>query len=175
MGLAQAHVSLHPNAIPQGAYVTLYVRVPNEVDHADISSVRIKLPNGVVRKTALAEGSGITGGYLVPPQYMAELLTIAAEVAWIEPLAKVVPMNTRTMSWPMLDITTSYGTNVTPYYGGVYMAWQPEAASINETEPQFKMSEWVAWDLRYIEGWSLWLDLKILARTLVVVVAGTGQ
>jgi periplasmic copper chaperone A len=45
---AQAHVSLHPNAIPQGADVTLYVRVPNEVDHADISSVRIKLPNGVV-------------------------------------------------------------------------------------------------------------------------------
>lgn len=45
---AQAHVSLHPNAIPQGAYVTLYVRVPNEVDHADISSVRIKLPNGVL-------------------------------------------------------------------------------------------------------------------------------
>jgi periplasmic copper chaperone A len=45
---AQAHVSFHPNAIPQGAYVTTYVRVPNEVDHADISSVRIKLPNGVL-------------------------------------------------------------------------------------------------------------------------------
>ena len=45
---AQAHVSLHPNAIPQGAYVTVYVRVPNEVAHADISSVKIKLPNGVL-------------------------------------------------------------------------------------------------------------------------------
>jgi periplasmic copper chaperone A len=45
---AQAHVSFHPNAIPQGAYVTVYVRVPNEVDHADISSVAIKLPNGVL-------------------------------------------------------------------------------------------------------------------------------
>ena len=45
---AQAHVSFHPNAIPQGAYVTVYVRVPNEVDHANISSVAIKLPNGVL-------------------------------------------------------------------------------------------------------------------------------
>lgn len=45
---AQAHVSLHPNAIPQGAYVTVYVRVPNELEHADISSVRIKLPAGVL-------------------------------------------------------------------------------------------------------------------------------
>jgi len=35
--------------------------------------------------------------------------------------------------------------------------------------------EWVAWDLEYIDHWSLWLDLKILARTLVVVVSGTGQ
>jgi uncharacterized protein YcnI len=46
--VAQAHVSFHPNAIPQGADVTTYVRVPNEVDHADISSVAIKLPNGVL-------------------------------------------------------------------------------------------------------------------------------
>jgi uncharacterized protein len=45
---AAAHVSLHPNAIPQGAYVTVSVRVPNEVEHADISSVAIKLPNGVL-------------------------------------------------------------------------------------------------------------------------------
>jgi uncharacterized protein YcnI len=46
--VAQAHVSFHPNAIPQGAYVTVYVRVPNEVDHANISSVEIKLPDGVL-------------------------------------------------------------------------------------------------------------------------------
>jgi exopolysaccharide biosynthesis polyprenyl glycosylphosphotransferase len=33
---------------------------------------------------------------------------------------------------------------------------------------------WVALDLRYIENWSLWLDLKILLRTLACVVRGTG-
>jgi len=34
--------------------------------------------------------------------------------------------------------------------------------------------EWVRLDLEYIDNWSLWLDLKILLRTVPVVVAGTG-
>lgn len=35
--------------------------------------------------------------------------------------------------------------------------------------------EWVRMDLEYIDHWSLWLDLKILARTLIVVAKGTGR
>jgi len=27
----------------------------------------------------------------------------------------------------------------------------------------------------YIENWSIWLDLKIIARTIGVVLAGTGS
>ena len=107
----------------------------------------IRLPNGQIRKTALAEGSGVTGGYIVPPQYQAELLTISAEDAFIEPLAKVVPMTSRTMQWPMLDITTARSTGTSPYFGGVLAQWQPEAASISETEPTFRMTDWTAWDL----------------------------
>jgi exopolysaccharide biosynthesis polyprenyl glycosylphosphotransferase len=34
--------------------------------------------------------------------------------------------------------------------------------------------DWVRLDLEYIDNWSLWLDLKILARTVPVVLAGTG-
>ena len=34
--------------------------------------------------------------------------------------------------------------------------------------------EWVRLDLEYIDNWSLWLDLKILWRTVPIVLAGTG-
>ena len=34
--------------------------------------------------------------------------------------------------------------------------------------------DWVRLDLEYIDNWSLWLDFKILCRTLPVVLAGTG-
>jgi lipopolysaccharide/colanic/teichoic acid biosynthesis glycosyltransferase len=34
--------------------------------------------------------------------------------------------------------------------------------------------DWIKMDLEYIDNWSLWLDFKILVRTVVVVVKGTG-
>jgi exopolysaccharide biosynthesis polyprenyl glycosylphosphotransferase len=34
--------------------------------------------------------------------------------------------------------------------------------------------DWVRLDLEYIDNWSLWLDLKILLRTIPVVLKGTG-
>jgi exopolysaccharide biosynthesis polyprenyl glycosylphosphotransferase len=34
--------------------------------------------------------------------------------------------------------------------------------------------DWVRLDLEYIDNWSLWLDLKILCRTLPVVLTGAG-
>jgi len=116
--------------------------------HAASSPYIVKGFNGKeVRKTALAENSGQTGGYTIPPQFMNELLTIAAEDGFVEQRAKVIPMNTRTAQWPMLDVTTVQSTGTSPYFGGILAQWQPEAASINETEPAFKQSEWVAWDL----------------------------
>ncbi len=34
--------------------------------------------------------------------------------------------------------------------------------------------EWVRLDLAYIDNWSLWLDFKILLRTIPVVLSGRG-
>lgn len=38
-----------------------------------------------------------------------------------------------------------------------------------------RFDDWVRLDLEYIDRWTLWLDTKILARTLWAVVAGTGS
>jgi exopolysaccharide biosynthesis polyprenyl glycosylphosphotransferase len=38
-----------------------------------------------------------------------------------------------------------------------------------------RFDDWVRMDLEYIDKWSLWLDFKILVRTVWTVVAGTGS
>jgi uncharacterized protein len=43
---AQAHVSLHPNTVPAGAFVTLDVRVPGEEENAYAYKVDMLLPPG---------------------------------------------------------------------------------------------------------------------------------
>ena len=34
--------------------------------------------------------------------------------------------------------------------------------------------KWIEMDLDYIDNWSLWLDLKILANTIPVIITGRG-
>lgn len=51
---------------------------------------------------------------------------------------------------------------------GMTGLWQVEARS----NPSF--DSYIALDCKYADEWSLWLDLKILARTVRVVLLGTG-
>jgi uncharacterized protein len=45
--IAAAHVTVHPNVIPEGAYAVLDVRVPNETDDANTTKVSVQLPPGI--------------------------------------------------------------------------------------------------------------------------------
>jgi lipopolysaccharide/colanic/teichoic acid biosynthesis glycosyltransferase len=38
-----------------------------------------------------------------------------------------------------------------------------------------EFDHWVEQDLEYIDSWSLWLDFKIMARTVPAVLGGTGR
>ena len=52
---------------------------------------------------------------------------------------------------------------------GITCLWQVQGRHrINDYD------QWVGLDLEYIRRWSLWLDLRILARTALVVLKGTG-
>jgi lipopolysaccharide/colanic/teichoic acid biosynthesis glycosyltransferase len=52
---------------------------------------------------------------------------------------------------------------------GMTGLWQVDGR--NEQE----FDRWVETDLEYIDTWSLWLDFKIIARTVPAVLAGTGR
>ena len=103
-------------------------------------------------KSALAEASGTTGGDLVPPEYLNRLMELAAEDAIVRPRAEIIPMNTRTIEFPMLDQTTVQATGVTPYFGGIVANWTGESKSRAETEPAFKSIELVAHELAAISN-----------------------
>lgn len=52
---------------------------------------------------------------------------------------------------------------------GITGLWQVEARQ----DPSF--DSYISLDTAYVENWNLWLDLKILVRTISVVVGGTGS
>ena len=56
--------------------------------------------------------------------------------------------------------------DVTP---GITGLWQVQGRQ----DPSF--DSYISLDVTYIENWSLWLDIKIIVRTVAVVLAGTGS
>ena len=51
---------------------------------------------------------------------------------------------------------------------GITGLWQVQARQ----DPSF--DNYISLDVTYVDNWSIWLDLQILARTIVVVLEGTG-
>lgn len=102
---------------------------------------------GTSYKAALAEASGITGGYLVPPEYGQELLELSAENTVLVGKTDEYPMTGRELVMPILDQTTAPTAGNTAYFGGVVMSWTSEAATRSETEPIFKDARLVANEL----------------------------
>jgi exopolysaccharide biosynthesis polyprenyl glycosylphosphotransferase len=52
---------------------------------------------------------------------------------------------------------------------GITGLWQVQARQ----DPSF--DQYISLDVAYIENWNIWLDLKIILRTIAVVFAGTGS
>jgi HK97 family phage major capsid protein len=103
--------------------------------------------NAPQTKAAMAESSGVTGGYTVPPDFYHQLMALVAENSFIRPRAFVVPMASASTQIPYLDVTTAQTAGVTPFFGGVTMNWTGEAQTRTETEPTFKQMELKAWEL----------------------------
>lgn len=128
-----------------------YVSPDSETDKGDQKSFGdflVAVRNGNVKrinsvyKTALAEGAGATGGYGVPTEYGQVLLEMAKDYNALRRAgATTTTLSGRSKQYPVLDIETAPTAGDSPYAGGVVADWTEEAASINESEPRFRMVE----------------------------------
>lgn len=86
---------------------------------------------------ALAENVGATGGFLVPAEFQARLLTVAATQTIVRPRAQIIRMNRRTVTIPALAQTgvVSGGFN---WFGGIKTYYTPEGGQKGESQPSFR-------------------------------------
>lgn len=73
------------------------------------------------------------GGFLIPEILRAELLRVSLETAIVRSRARVIPMDSLTVPFPMVDSTS----NVSSVYGGVTGYWTEEGATLTESQPKF--------------------------------------
>lgn len=86
---------------------------------------------------ALAESVGATGGFLVPAEFQARLLQVAASQTVVRPRAQVIRMNRRTVTIPVLEQTdvVSGGFN---WFGGIKTYYTEEGGQKGESQPSFR-------------------------------------
>lgn len=88
---------------------------------------------------------GSAGGYLVPEEYLANLLSVGAMGAVVRPRATVIPMRRRSLRIPSLDQEGTPGAYwKTDFFGGVLAYWTEEGGTKTEVEPAFSELELVA-------------------------------
>lgn len=73
------------------------------------------------------------GGFLVPEEFRAELLRLSLDTAIVRPRARVVPMSSATLRFPMIDSTS----NVSSVFGGVVVYRTEEGAELTESAATF--------------------------------------
>lgn len=88
----------------------------------------------------MSSEDGASGGFLVPEEYIARLMQIAGDSAIVRPRAMLIPVGTAAGSIPALDQrSVTGGQGDTAFAGGVVATWEGEAATIDETEPNFNL------------------------------------
>jgi HK97 family phage major capsid protein len=73
------------------------------------------------------------GGFLIPEQLRSELLSVSLESAVVRPRARVIPMDSLRVGFPMIDSTS----NASSIYGGIVAYWTEEGGTMQDTTPTF--------------------------------------
>lgn len=86
----------------------------------------LKTVRGEIERKDFGEASGGVGGYMVPDEFIADILRIPMEQGIVRPRATVLPMGSDTARIPALN-ADSHATN---FFGGMLGYWLAEANTI---------------------------------------------
>lgn len=73
------------------------------------------------------------GGFLIPETLRSELLRVSLEQSLVRSRARVVPMETLMVPYPMVDSTS----NASTVHGGIVGYWTEEGGSLTDSSPTF--------------------------------------
>lgn len=73
------------------------------------------------------------GGFLIPETLRSEMLRISLESGIVRQRARVIPMETLRVPFPMIDSSTNNGS----VYGGIVCYWTEEGGTLQDSSPQF--------------------------------------
>ncbi len=71
------------------------------------------------QKAAMGESCGVTGGYVVPPEFYEQLMQVVAEQTFFRKRAFVQPMAARPCCSPISTSPRSRAAGISPFFGGV--------------------------------------------------------
>lgn len=126
-----------------------YVAPDSETDHAEAKSfgdflVAVQNKNRTrlekVYKTAMAESTGPTGGYVVPVEYGTLVEKNGFELNVLQMAGAMVErMTVNEKEIPVIDLETAPSAGNTSYAGGTIAYWTGEGSAITESEPSLKL------------------------------------
>lgn len=115
----------------------------SDIWHNTYQSEAIAAKRTALKNAAASSGEPSSGGFLVPEAFRADLLQLSLERGVVRPRARIVPMETSRVLYPMLD-DTSHATNV---FGGVQAYWTPESGTMTDVAATFGRIALEAWKL----------------------------
>jgi len=103
-------------------------------------------PKAVIVKL-LQENTDTAGGYLVPEEFISQMIQYDTEPAIIWPRATIWPMTTDKVGFPKLSQRPDEDAADFDHFAGISWTWTEEGGSKEETEPEFSFLELVAHEL----------------------------
>ena len=117
-------------------YRQAYVKFWRELARSGGSEAMALQKMSPSEQKALAEGTDVSGGFLVPPDTQAEVLARTAQTAVMRRLARVQTTNRDILRWPMVKANASSGSI---YSSGFVGDWAGETPAFSDTDPAFQM------------------------------------